>query len=1242
MQVDMQGLLNATTVNVKDIWLAVLMANIFNYGSDVISEVPHSSTYLNDDMENQKESRSKMSEKEKDPEAIKQNISHKPIDYEKINRLSEDFGKCFTPQQELSAEQAFWFRISNPTIESSNKTLVKVEAPSELPKVSLVNAILKKLKFHLSLFDSVVKKKTTPDTRTEGMYKVDLELLAHRLLQNREAHIDYLKYTQEQADILQGIVKQAKAKQPLDNALYFSCKHTQRIQELLGYVRDTCLNAIKLSAKKVVVTPKTKIKKVSYHISTLALNKLAKDGLARGFPRLKFQKDHLCSACALGKGNKSSHQPKAEDTNQEKLYILHMDLCGQMCVASINGKTYIQVIVDDYLRFTWVRFLRKKDEAPEAIIKCIKNIQVRLNATIRNVRTDNGTEFVNHTLREFYENVGISHQTSIAHTPQQNDVVKRQNQTLVEAAHRICKSDIGIFVGCAPAKKVFIIYNRRIQKIIETIHVTFDELTAMASKQFSSEPRLHSMTPVTSSSGLVPNTVSQQPCLPPKSDDWDHLFQPMFDEYFNPSSIAVSPFQEAPALRAVILADSLVSTFIDQDAPTISAVDPTLFTWIAGNDLLMLTYYGFQFKKIPLYCDNKSAIALCCNNVQHLRAKHIDVRFHFIKERLENAAVELYFVRIEYQLADMFTKPLPRERFNFLINKLGMVYFMTMQRLVITLDHDPCFPYFISTTYTNHGEHLPPSSIVSKWQRNWNGQDSSISCLNSMRETPKPKYVQKKADFDTSPKQKPVRDTKGESGDGVDTQSNVFDEKQQKVSDDEDAEEELEMNDDSEETESDNDRGDLIHPNLPTYKADDQEEEEEKVDDEEVSSDQRVSTPPDYELSDEKENKEGDDKDKEGIDSILNQNIQSDNLVNVPVSVTSETPSSFDQRVYVLEAEMSEFRQTSQFTKFLFLILGIVDTYLASKMKEVVDVAVQLQSKKLREEAQAENQEFLNQINQLTIDVLRSSSFTIRIRTKKILIEKIENNKLIDRLDIQKDFYNALVESYNTNKDIITSYGDVVTLKEDDMIKKRMKTPSLDQIKGQREENQAKKLSKSAYKEEHDQKVVDSKDQPHQEFNTCNDNVASIREALNDDDCQWNPSSSPTPDRMCKSVVELEYHLEEVFKATNEQGHQVIPWDYFINNDLKYMKGGSFSKKYTTFVNKSKDADHGQVRWIEDKKFYGYAFSIESSYDVYSRHMIIAVTSLKIMKWFVHSHLEEITVRREDDKLYKFREGDFK
>ncbi|GJT81755.1 hypothetical protein Tco_1056097 [Tanacetum coccineum] len=86
-----------------------------------------------------------------------------------------------------------------------------------------------------------------------------------------------------------------------------------------------------------------------------------------------------------------------------------------------------------------------------------------------------------------------------------------------------------------------------------------------------------------------------------------------------------------------------------------------------------LTDYGLGFNKIPMYCDNKSSIALCFNNVQHSRSKHIDIRFHFIKEQVENGVVELYFVNTEYQLADIFTKALGRERIEFLINKLGII-----------------------------------------------------------------------------------------------------------------------------------------------------------------------------------------------------------------------------------------------------------------------------------------------------------------------------------------------------------------------------------------------------------------------------------------------------------------------------------------------------------------------------------------------------------------------------------------
>ncbi|GKE26433.1 retrovirus-related pol polyprotein from transposon TNT 1-94, partial [Tanacetum coccineum] len=561
------------------------------------------------------------------------------------------------------------------------------------------------------------------------------------------------------------------------------------------------------------------------------------------------------------------------------------------------------------------------------------------------------------------------------------------------------KADIGIFIGYAPTKKAFRIYNRHTRRIIKTIHVDFDELTAMAFEHNSSGPALHEMTLVTISSGLVPNPLPSTLFVPPSRTDWDILFQPMFDELLTPPLSVDLPAPEVIALINEVVAPVPVvstrspsSTTVDQDAPSPSnsqttyetqppvipndvevdnhdievahmgndlyfgipilevpsdqssstdsihtielvprpdkvmvitlkwiykvkldelggilknkarlvargyrqeegidfeesfapeevyvsqpdgfvdpdnpnhvyklkktlyglkhaprtwydmlssflisqdfskgSVDPTLFIHREGKELLLVqiyvddiifaastpelcdlfakimcskfkmsmmgkisfflglqisqsprgiflnqskyaleslkkysmessdpvdtpmvekckldedpqgksvdpthyrgmvgtlmyltasrpdltfavcmcarqkstmissteaeyialsgycavlwmrsqqTDYGLGFNKIPMYCDNKSTIALCCNNVQHFRSKHIDIRLHFIKEQVENGVVELYFVNTEYQLADIFTKSLCRERIEFLINKLGMQSFM--------------------------------------------------------------------------------------------------------------------------------------------------------------------------------------------------------------------------------------------------------------------------------------------------------------------------------------------------------------------------------------------------------------------------------------------------------------------------------------------------------------------------------------------------------------------------------------
>nr|GFC70645.1 putative ribonuclease H-like domain-containing protein [Tanacetum cinerariifolium] len=149
---------------------------------------------------------------------------------------------------------------------------------------------------------------------------------------------------------------------------------------------------------------------------------------------MKFEKDHVCSACEQGKIHRKHHKSKTSFASNKPLYFLHMDLCGLIRVESINGKGYVLVVVDNYSRYTWVFFFHSKDEASEVIISFIKKTQVNLQLQVQRVRTDNGTEFKNKTLAKFFDEVGITQRFSAARTPQQNGVVERRNQTLVEAA----------------------------------------------------------------------------------------------------------------------------------------------------------------------------------------------------------------------------------------------------------------------------------------------------------------------------------------------------------------------------------------------------------------------------------------------------------------------------------------------------------------------------------------------------------------------------------------------------------------------------------------------------------------------------------------------------------------------------------------------------------------------------------------------------------------------------------------
>ncbi|GJV10303.1 retrovirus-related pol polyprotein from transposon TNT 1-94 [Tanacetum coccineum] len=307
------------------------------------------------------------------------------------------------------------------------------------------------------------------------------------------------------------------------------------------------------------------------HLNFDTINDLAKNDLVTDLLKFKYHKEHLCPSCEQGKSKRASHPPKPVPNYKQRLHLLHMDLCSPMRISSLNGKRYVLVIVDNYSRYTWVYFLRSKDEAPELIKTFLKRITVLLQSLVIIIRYDNGTEFKNQILKDYFDGAGIFHQASSVRTPQQNGVVERRNLTLVEAArtmlifscaplflwaeaittacytqnrsiiHRrfnktpyelingrkpdisflhvfgaLCypkndrkdigklgaKGDICFFIGYSVDSYAYRVYNRRTKKIMETMNVTFDELSAMAFEQNSSKPRLQGMTSGQINSGL--------------------------------------------------------------------------------------------------------------------------------------------------------------------------------------------------------------------------------------------------------------------------------------------------------------------------------------------------------------------------------------------------------------------------------------------------------------------------------------------------------------------------------------------------------------------------------------------------------------------------------------------------------------------------------------------------------------------------------------------------------------------
>nr|GEZ22894.1 hypothetical protein [Tanacetum cinerariifolium] len=505
------------------------------------------------------ESRSKMILKQQDPMVLEKEINTTLVDYAALNQLSQDFKKQFVPQTELSTEQAFWSQNYMNSLDLTPSTRpTKVEVPKELPKVIMkptgkvftktgytwrptgrTFTILRNACPLTSITTPTQVPPRKPTVLETDIPKHVVTLVYSRKPKKSKTNVPVSKpksiksifannkepsksWGSIVSDVPSSSLDECRLSKLFSGTVKFKNDHVAKIMgygdyqirnimisrvyymEGLGhnllsvgqfcdsnlevaFRQHTCYicnlegvdlltesrgnNLYTLSLRDIMASsPICLLSKASKtkswlwhrrlsHLNFGAINHLARHGLVRGLPKQKFEKDHLCSACTMGKSTEKPHKPKSEDTNQEKT------------ISLAHGSLW-----------------------PNA--------------------TDNGTEFVNQTLCDYYEKVGISHETSVARSPQQNGVIERRNHTLIEVSRTM------LIYAKAPlflwAEAVATAY--------------FDELTTMTSKHSSLKPVLHEMTPATISSGLVPNPSPSTSYVPPLKTDWDILFQPLFDE----------------------------------------------------------------------------------------------------------------------------------------------------------------------------------------------------------------------------------------------------------------------------------------------------------------------------------------------------------------------------------------------------------------------------------------------------------------------------------------------------------------------------------------------------------------------------------------------------------------------------------------------------------------------------------------------------------------------------------------
>nr|GEY47692.1 hypothetical protein [Tanacetum cinerariifolium] len=586
------------------------------------------------------------------------------------------------------------------------------------------------------------------------------------------------------------------------------------------------------------------------HLNFDTINDLARNDLVSGLPKFKYHKEHLCPSCKQGKSKRAYHPPKPIPNSRQRLHLLHMDLCGPMRIASINGKQYILVIMDYFSRYTWVHFLRSKDEVPEVIKTFLKRITVLLQRLLLRVSLKTAPLFtvvltkhhtsllmaenwISHSFMYsglsdltyasstittqqpsegeldllfeamYDDNIGgqpsatvrtilaaqeaqvrqtstastsiavttpiptnsSSHATNIPIISQDVDELnpnamfdvltrnklrsdgdicmyaltvsimktknvkeamtdpawiesmqeellqfKRLDSRLVVRGYRqeegIDLEESFTLVAKMEAIKIFLAYAAHksfsvFQMVVKTafLHGSLKEdIYVCQPEEILKKYGMESCNPVGTPMEIKDKLDLDQNGTPVDAMEYRNMIGALM--YLTSSrpdivhaTCLCTRYQAKPTEKHIkevkrifrylwgtvktslwYTKDSGFKLTRLSDADYAGCKDTFKSTFSEAQFLgeKLLTDYGFHFNKIPIYCDSKSAIAISCNLVQHSRTKLIAVRYHFINEHLEKGTTELYFVKTDYQLADLFTKALPTDRFNYLVSRIGM------------------------------------------------------------------------------------------------------------------------------------------------------------------------------------------------------------------------------------------------------------------------------------------------------------------------------------------------------------------------------------------------------------------------------------------------------------------------------------------------------------------------------------------------------------------------------------------